>query len=185
MLYKLYHSMNLVQHRKHTYIFIYIKLRIYNLLHWSQATRTGRFEAYDYGYEDNIIIYDSEKPPSFDIKSITIPIAIFYGDKDYLSNSDDVNYLLSELPNVIYSEKVLGFRHNDFVWGKLASSTIYLKIIELIKKYNASNDIMQEIERIEEKIVNLIIDEGKGESVVEKDDVNISTKVSQKMTKQS
>jgi lysosomal acid lipase/cholesteryl ester hydrolase len=143
-------------------------IRIYNLLHWAQITRTGRFEAYDYGESENIIIYDSEHPLSFDVASITAPVAVLYGDNDYLSNPEDVEFLLEELPNVIYSEKVIGFRHNDFVWGKHACGTIYKKVIELIGLYH--QELREKIERVEEKIEN----EPVAETVVEKNEVGIS-----------
>ncbi|KAL0488862.1 triacylglycerol lipase [Acrasis kona] len=108
---------------------------IYNLLHWAQLSRTGRFEAYDYGVENNVILYDSDVPPEFDVKMVTTPIAIFYGDCDYLSNADDVQYLLGCIPNLVYSEKVLGFRHNDFVWGRSANEKVYDKLVELLNLY--------------------------------------------------
>jgi pimeloyl-ACP methyl ester carboxylesterase len=141
---------------------------VYNLFHWAQASRTGRFEAYDYGRHENIVVYDQETPPEFNIADINIPIALLYGDRDYLSTTDDVQFLLTGLPNVVYQEKVIGFRHNDFVWGKNACKTVYKTVIELLAKYNPTT---ADVTKVEEQIENMPGE--KSDTVVEKDQLGI------------
>jgi lysosomal acid lipase/cholesteryl ester hydrolase len=105
----------------------------WNLTHWSQLVRSGTFHAYDYGEDENIKIYGQKFPPLYDLKKINIPVAVFYGELDYLANPKDVEtFLLQELPNVVYALKVESFKHNDFVWGKHAWEKVYKHIIELL-----------------------------------------------------
>lgn len=42
----------------------------------------GRFEAMDRGPEMNMKRYGQLKPPQYDLKKITAPIALYYSDND-------------------------------------------------------------------------------------------------------
>jgi pimeloyl-ACP methyl ester carboxylesterase len=107
-----------------------------NMAHWSQLVRTGKFEAFDHGVEQNLIMYGTEYPEEYNVSNIKVPIAIYYGDKDYLANPKDIEeYLLEKLPNVVYKEKIADFKHNDFVWGKHACTKVYISLLDLLNKY--------------------------------------------------
>jgi hypothetical protein len=113
---------------------------VMNMAHWSQLVRSGKFEAFDHGSEQNMIMYGTPDPEEYDVSKIHVPIAVFYGDRDYLANPLDVEeFLLVQLPNVIYCEKIPEFKHNDFVWGKLAHEKIYQNVISLLEKHNATS----------------------------------------------
>jgi len=57
------------------------------LVHFSQEIESGKFRQYDYGCKNNLLIYNATEPPDYDLGSITVPIAIFYGDNDWLASS--------------------------------------------------------------------------------------------------
>lgn len=52
-----------------------------NMIHWSSGTRTGTFCEFDYGEIENLRRYNQKKPPCYNLKKITIPVALFYGNK--------------------------------------------------------------------------------------------------------
>lgn len=57
------------------------------LVHYGQEMKSGKFRQYDYGYEKNLVIYNAPEPPDYNLADITVPIALFYADNDWLSNS--------------------------------------------------------------------------------------------------
>lgn len=54
--------------------------------HYIQIFQSGKFRQYDYGRAKNILIYNSVEPPDYNLTSITLPIALFYGPGDLLDN---------------------------------------------------------------------------------------------------
>lgn len=40
---------------------------------------------YDYGPKENLVRYNSEEPPTFDISKINVPSQLFYGLNDLLA----------------------------------------------------------------------------------------------------
>ena len=83
----------------------------------------------------NETIYGQPSPPEYDLKNIHIPVAVFYGELDYLANPLDVEkFLLLQLPNVVTAMKIPNFKHNDFVWGRRACEEVYPHIIDLLNQ---------------------------------------------------
>ena len=54
--------------------------------HYSQGVKNKKFSYYDYGYEQNILIYNSTVPPDYDLSAVNLPVAIFYAENDYLAD---------------------------------------------------------------------------------------------------
>ena len=55
------------------------------LMHFSQGVESKEFRHYDYGPEANMKHYQSETPPKYDLSKIQVPIAVMWGQNDYLS----------------------------------------------------------------------------------------------------
>ncbi|KAL0127528.1 hypothetical protein PUN28_003064 [Cardiocondyla obscurior] len=109
------------------------------LVHFSQNIKSGNFCPYDYGYEKNQLIYNATKPPNYNLTTITIPIALFYGDNDWLVNSLDVKRLYRSLSNVfLYRVSLPNFNHLDFIWGKDAYKFVYKEVLKIMKKIRES-----------------------------------------------
>lgn len=106
------------------------------LVHFSQEVESGKFRQYDYGYEKNLLIYNTTEPPDYNLTNITIPIALFYADNDWLVNTLDAKKLYSLLPNVLdlYRVSFSKFNHLDFIWGKDAFELVYKRLLKLMKK---------------------------------------------------
>jgi len=48
---------------------------------------TDTFGQYDYGHAMNLRHYNSTEPPTYDLKSIRVPITLIYGENDILANT--------------------------------------------------------------------------------------------------
>ncbi|NWR42871.1 LICH hydrolase, partial [Regulus satrapa] len=108
---------------------------VQNIIHWHQVKRADQFQAYDYGYKENMKKYNQTAPPAYKIEEIKTPIAVWSGGQDKLADPKDMARLLSRITNLIYHEHFPAWGHLDFLWGLDATEKMYLKIIELLKKY--------------------------------------------------
>ena len=64
---------------------------------------------------------------------MTLPVAVYSGENDWLADPKDVQYLLSQLPNVIHSVEIPKWNHLDFIYGLDAAPVVYNEIIEYIQ----------------------------------------------------
>lgn len=55
-------------------------------LHFAQEVNSGRFCKYDFGWFKNLMFYGSINPPDYNLKKITSPVALFYGNSDILTD---------------------------------------------------------------------------------------------------
>ncbi|KAK2585097.1 hypothetical protein KPH14_008609 [Odynerus spinipes] len=105
------------------------------LVHYAQGITSSRFQHFDYGVQENLKIYNSPQPPLYDTTKITVPIALYYGDNDWLANVTDVLRLAKELRNVVdmYRIPYPKFNHLDFLWAKHAPELIYNRMLQTLK----------------------------------------------------
>ena len=77
-----------------------------NVEHFTQLVISGRFQDFDYGPERNMIAYGTPDPPEYNLTNINgIPVAIFYGTSDEISEPSDVQWLIDQLgDNVVYTQ---------------------------------------------------------------------------------
>lgn len=46
---------------------------------------SGNFQKYDYGEEMNLQRYNSRSPPMYDLSKVTVPVALFSSNNDWLA----------------------------------------------------------------------------------------------------
>ncbi|CAL1684027.1 unnamed protein product [Lasius platythorax] len=111
------------------------------LMHYAQEIQSGKFRQYDYGRAKNLLIYNSVEPPDYDLASITVPIALFYSDNDWLASTVDVKRLSRILPNVmdLYEIPWPKFNHVDFIWAKDAPKLLYERVLKIMRGENPNN----------------------------------------------
>uniref|UniRef100_A0A8C3QKL9 Lipase n=1 Tax=Cyanoderma ruficeps TaxID=181631 RepID=A0A8C3QKL9_9PASS len=109
---------------------------VQNVIHWHQILRADQFQAFDYGCKENVEKYNQTAPPVYKIEEIKIPIAVWSGGQDKFADPKDMAKLLPRITNLIYHEHFPIWGHLDFIWGLDATEKMYLKIIELLKKYH-------------------------------------------------
>ncbi|NWS19248.1 LICH hydrolase, partial [Pachyramphus minor] len=108
---------------------------VQNIIHWQQLAHTDQFQAYNYGSKENMKKYNQTAPPVYKIEKITIPTAVWSGGEDTFADPKDMARLLPRITNLIYHEHFPTWGHLDFIWGLDATEKMYMKIIELLKKY--------------------------------------------------
>lgn len=57
----------------------------HQLVHYGQEVNSGKFRMFDFGMFGNLAKYGSMKPPKYDLSKITAPVALHYGDNDWLA----------------------------------------------------------------------------------------------------
>lgn len=104
------------------------------LTHYAQEITSGYFRQYDYGEKRNQEIYNTTEPPSYELSRISVPIAIFYSDNDWLASTLDVQKLLTELKSVrfVYKVPFKKFNHLDYLWGIDARKLVYEKLLKVL-----------------------------------------------------
>ncbi|NXB06372.1 LIPM Lipase, partial [Cnemophilus loriae] len=117
---------------------------VQNVIHWHQIIRADQLQAYDYGCKENMKKYSIQPgllsvlqtaPPVYKIEEIKIPTAVWSGGQDKFADPKDMARLLPRITNLIYHEHLPAWGHLDFIRGLDATEKMYLKIIELLKKY--------------------------------------------------
>ncbi|NXK58574.1 LICH hydrolase, partial [Sylvietta virens] len=108
---------------------------VQNVIHWHQILRANQFQAYDYGCKENLKKYNQTAPPVYKIEEIKTPTAVWSSGQDKFADPQDMARLLPRITNLIYHEHFPEWGHLDFLWGLDATEKMYLKILQLLKKY--------------------------------------------------
>ncbi|XP_045658258.1 gastric triacylglycerol lipase isoform X2 [Ursus americanus] len=110
---------------------------VQDVLHWSQAVKSGKFQAFDWGSPtQNMLHYHQPTPPYYNLTDMHVPIAVWNGGNDLLADPHDVDLLLSKLPNLIYHKKIPPYNHLDFIWAMDAPQVIYNEIVSMMGENN-------------------------------------------------
>jgi len=94
------------------------------MIHWIQNARSGKFADFN---------GNSYRPGG-----LTVPTAVFYGNYDYLGDPVDVGQLLLQLraSNRLVDSQAYEYAHMDFVWAYDAATSLYPRILNLLRSYN-------------------------------------------------
>lgn len=105
-----------------------------NMIHWKQAINSGKFLAYDYGRNGNLVHYKQFLPLQYNISAVTVPIAMWTGGNDWLTGPRDVELFLPKIKNLIFHKHIEDWNHLDFVYGPDARDLVYDKIVSLMEE---------------------------------------------------
>ncbi|VDN10103.1 unnamed protein product [Dibothriocephalus latus] len=102
---------------------------------WSMSH--GKFQAFDFGKEENLLQYKQAVPPVYGLSNIDIPLKLYWGGDDWLSTPIDVCRLLNELPRRSYIRNMYlpYYNHIEFVWGLDAAKIIYPDILDFLQEF--------------------------------------------------
>eukprot|EP00092_Neocalanus_flemingeri_P040675 GFUD01044286.1.p1 GENE.GFUD01044286.1~~GFUD01044286.1.p1 ORF type:complete len:433 (+),score=113.78 GFUD01044286.1:321-1619(+) len=109
-----------------------------NMLHYGQSVNTGGWAGYDYGSDQlNLRRWNSTRPPTYKYDVITAPVALFWGENDWLVVPKDEAALAAKLPNLVLNQRVDedAYTHLDFLWGMHNMEKVYGPTMELMEKY--------------------------------------------------
>ncbi|KAG3264919.1 gastric triacylglycerol lipase [Ictidomys tridecemlineatus] len=108
---------------------------VQDVLHWAQAARSGKFQAFDWGSPfQNMRHYNQRTPPYYNVTAMSVPIAVWNGGNDILADPHDVNILLPKLSNLIYHKEILPYNHLDFIWAINAPQKVYNEIVSMMSE---------------------------------------------------
>lgn len=116
----------------------------------------GDFKKYDYGSKTNLQMYNSTKPPLYQLHNVKAPIALFYSAEDPFGNtlvlphgkhidtefklfvSQMVEKLKTFLPNVALDNQMTlpSWNHLDFVLARNVRQEIHEPLYQLFRKYS-------------------------------------------------
>ncbi|XP_015189673.1 PREDICTED: lipase 3-like [Polistes dominula] len=105
------------------------------IFHYGQSILKGSFSKFDYGLRKNLKKYGCAQLNEYNLKNVTVPVAIFYAENDSLTN--DVQKLIDDLPNVIETKKIeySKFNHVDFIWGKDSKKLVFENVLAVLNRY--------------------------------------------------
>ncbi|SPP87814.1 lipase 3-like [Drosophila guanche] len=88
--------------------------------HYAQLIDSGRFALYDFGAQLNLQIYRSPSPPDYPLRDAYTqqPIEFYYSDNDAMSAVEDVEQVISSLPNARGHRMAFkDWGHIDFIFA--------------------------------------------------------------------
>jgi len=93
-----------------------------NMMHWLQDVRTKGFNQFDYGADQNELVYGSNKAPAYDMDAFksnvaNVPMLMVVGDNDWLVAPDDYKFLANYIPETSKVINVPDYNHLDCMWG--------------------------------------------------------------------
>ncbi|CAL8103712.1 unnamed protein product [Orchesella dallaii] len=107
------------------------------VVHYAQGVPSGTFSQYDYGTEKNMEKYGQPTPPEYDLTKITAPVALYWGENDWLGAKPDTQRIAELLPNLqrYYRIKDELFNHLDFLVAKQIRELVNDPVIEFLENY--------------------------------------------------
>jgi pimeloyl-ACP methyl ester carboxylesterase len=106
------------------------------MIHFTQMYASKNFQMYDFGSaEKNMQAYNQTTPPLYDVRGIRTPVALYWADEDWLADPVDVQYLRSNLRNIVDDYDIKNWDHLDFIWATDTKPALYDRILNLIKRY--------------------------------------------------
>ncbi|XP_077206484.1 lipase member M-like [Paroedura picta] len=130
-----FNEKNLNQSRTDVYVSIFPDYTsVKTAIHWGQSAKTGELRFFDYGSR-NIEKYNQTTPPLYRIEEVTVPIAMWSGGQDWVSQPEEIMELLPRITNLIHHKYLPDWNHWDFIWGLDAAQRMYVEILGLMEKH--------------------------------------------------
>ena len=107
-------------------------------MHNDQAIKTGTWQGLYLGSDDlNMAEWNSTYPPAYKYEGITAPVALFWGQNDWLVVPEDEAVLAEKLPNLVLNQRVEedAYTHTDFMCGVHNLEKSYGSTMEIMDKY--------------------------------------------------
>lgn len=104
-----------------------------NMIHYSQAIQSGKYQNYDYGPGGNKQHYGQATPPQYNVSNMRTPVVLYSAVNDWLADPKDVSYLKSQLHTRYNSTEIAKWNHLDFAWGIDAGKILYSQLVQILK----------------------------------------------------
>ncbi|XP_075162069.1 lipase 3-like [Haematobia irritans] len=108
-------------------------------LHFLQLTESCKFQAFDFGYERNMLKYGRASPPSYKLANIKLqtPIELYFSENDYLATVEDIQNLAEIMGSQVIPHrlKLTKYNHFDFILAENVKSVINDCVVDKMQKY--------------------------------------------------
>ncbi|XP_063825336.1 lipase 3-like [Ostrinia nubilalis] len=107
------------------------------ILHYAQTHLSGKFQQFDYeSPARNRAVYNSDTPPEYDLKKVTLNTTLFWAENDLMCSEKDVQKLHDTLPETttMYMVPFSKFNHADYLWAVDAPKLVNVKILEVLEE---------------------------------------------------
>jgi hypothetical protein len=74
-------------------------------------------------------------PPSYDVRKVDVPVALFSSATDWLATPTDLSYLQKNLRNIVHDQTIEDMNHLEFSMGTNAAKLVYPSLIGLMKSH--------------------------------------------------
>ncbi|XP_077293220.1 lipase 3-like isoform X1 [Arctopsyche grandis] len=110
---------------------------VQQLEHFVQLITRDTLSKFDYGKEDNLIRYGTEKPPDYNITINVAPVVIYYAENDKLISVNDTNKLANIYrdTNTLMSVRKVGwkkFNHVDYIYAKDVHKYVNMDMLKIL-----------------------------------------------------
>ena len=85
--------------------------------------------------------WNSTSPPEYHYELVTAPVALFWGQNDWLVVPEDEKDLAKRLPNLVTNTRVDEdeYTHLDFLWAMNNRRLLYEPTLQVMKQYLDAN----------------------------------------------
>lgn len=86
----------------------------------------------------NLEVYGQKTPPSYNLSAIQTPLAVYYGNNDYIVPLEDAKNVLQELTDFLVFSYLIpssNFSHASFIYSPNVKKLLYDKMLEVMNNY--------------------------------------------------
>ncbi|XP_063530711.1 lipase 1-like [Cydia strobilella] len=109
-----------------------------NMARYGQAINELKFLKFNYGYEENLKVYGVAEPPEYDLEKTTMPVVIFHGKSDQIVDTRDLDWVVSQLPNVLEYVTMADplWNHFDMAFSQYWKEQLFTTMEKYLNKYD-------------------------------------------------
>jgi len=104
------------------------------ILQYAQEVTSNGFHGYDWRDDKLNFQHHGGPPPTYDLHDVTAPLAVYYGQNDWLANEQDVLMTVSQLPNIVsgmlHMVEFPLWNHLDFLWAMDVDIYVYNQVVK-------------------------------------------------------
>eukprot|EP00092_Neocalanus_flemingeri_P032434 GFUD01035275.1.p1 GENE.GFUD01035275.1~~GFUD01035275.1.p1 ORF type:complete len:340 (-),score=70.02 GFUD01035275.1:2-1021(-) len=108
-----------------------------------QEFKKKKFQGYDWLDKEKNAAHHEGPIPEYNLSSVTTPVAMYWGDNDWYTARQDIDFLLQGLPNILpgmkHEVEFENWSHLDFLWGIDADKLVYRFVMDNIEKCLKNN----------------------------------------------
>lgn len=103
--------------------------------HTAQLVKSKKFAKYDFGPADNLRLYGTATPPSYNLKNCRVPVSLHYGTQDGIVALKDVDLLSQGLESVVEMNQIVGYNHLDFLYSFESTEGLYRPMLRTFNEH--------------------------------------------------